>query len=178
MKTTNHRHYFQPYVLWIAAAALVLALLAAPAKAQVLHRPPTAVELAAWIKAQAEAKAAAKAERRAKLAPVRASVARARVFQIRARLVKLDHRVDAWEGDEADLQRRLWQLGRSSRAVKGSTRRRNLSSLVSDVKTKLARCRKAIKDARAEQNRLLAEREACYATIEEARISQATRKRR
>lgn len=171
MKTTEHRRYFQPYLPWIIAVAIVLALLAAPGKTQVLPRIPTAAELA-------KAKAQAKAERRARLAPVRASVARARVFQIRARLVKLDRRVDAWEGDEADLKRRLWQLGRSSRSVKGSTRRRNLSSIVSDVKTKLARCQKAIRDARAEQNRLLAEREACYRTIEEAKILLAARKRR
>lgn len=177
--TTEHRRYFQPYLVWALAAVLVaLVLSRGTLPAQVLHRPPTAAELAQWAEMRAAAKAKAKAEKHARFAPVRAALARARVFQIRARLVKLDHRVDGWENEVPSLKRRLRDLDRAPRGNRRSTGRRNLSSIVADVKRKLAQREKWIKDARAEQNRLLVEREACYATIEEARITKATRKRR
>lgn len=174
--TTKHRHFFQPYLLWLALAA-VMATVASSVSAQVLHRTPTAAEVAAWVaRAELEAREAA-IEARAKHASTRARTSRERLFRIRRRLVKLDHRVEGWENEFSGLERRIRDLKNSPR-VRNTTQKRRLGSLIADVRRKIAQREGWIAAARREQGKLVAEREAKIEVIAEAKRLLEWRKRR
>lgn len=150
MKTTGHRHYFQPYLAWIACA-IVGALLASSASAQCWHRWPTPNELAQWT-------AQRKLEARAKHASTRFRVAKARLARIEARLKKLDKRIKGWEDELPALQRRIWGL-EQARRPRHTTMRRSLGSLIADVRRKMAQREGWIKAGRREERQLLDERQ-------------------